>query len=113
MNNLKFRAWHKLYKEYYHVVSIKLDDKIVTIYNGSDIGSYHFDEVIIEQYARLKDINGKEIYINDILKVTLENTREIFICLSDYKEFILNSIFSAYHKLEVIGNIHENKEMLK
>lgn len=113
---LKFRAWHKERKKYYDVKSIDFEKMYITLIENIKTGTrkvYFNEDLIIEQYTGLKDKNGKEIYVGDILKITLENTRVIYKVLGDYKEFIKDGVYSSYYKLEVVGNIHENKELLK
>lgn len=85
---------------------------------------YSFDEVEFMENTGLKDKNGKYIYEGDI--VTVNGTWD---CIIEYKQsscaFVLKSIdsrwstgyFSNYddieEMLEVIGNVYENKELLK
>ena len=87
------------------------------------------DEVIPEtigQYTGLKDKNGKRIFEGDICKNT--KTSEIVsvqwhgtmagYVWSKRKEnnqnlFNFGELFRAYDKYEVIGNIHDNPELLK
>lgn len=90
------------------------------------------DIAVVEQYTGLKDKNDKEIYEGDIVRTTdrvtvdgsifpvgvVEFKQQAFwICNvpSDRPDFTHNETLLQYWEtdLEIIGNIHENPELLE
>ena len=96
--------------------------------NDGDPGQFE-----IMQYAGLHDKNGREIYESDILKVTGEDGESYVATVKwfgdeDYPAFDLEGIPSAWNydanalatifqngveTCQVIGNVHENPELLE
>ena len=120
MREIKFRAWDKKNKKMLHY------DNDVTpciTLNGVCQGENHtnvsFDYVLM-QYTGLKDKNGKEIYEGDRLNHSIDRyQQECPYVVEDMSEFYkeLNRSDTYYrideYSLEIIGNIHENPELLE
>lgn len=88
------------------------------------IDSFEQDEIIVEQCTGLKDKNGKLIYENDIVKcgnkgqfiykVGFNKRFASFVLIR--KEDAFNHYFGEAveaEDVEVIGNIHENPDLLE
>ena len=126
---IKFRAWDKEKKKMVFSDIQELLQGLLT--NGSDnpLALLNYNqgwEIELMQYTGLKDKNGKEIYEGDIVKYQ-SVTRGIIITLVTWDESNSGFIpFSTGHyfqgrsymqmfgdKIEIIGNIYENPELVK
>lgn len=124
MREIKFRAWDNEIREFlsgdYEPISVG-DSKVVT--GGDWQGVYYTDKYTIEQYTGLKDKNGKEIYEGDILQDESNDTA-VVIWREHHAEWGIKWMHmgiedSLSHRMEwghlneIIGNIHENTELLE
>lgn len=103
----------------------KGDIPCIIVYNGGMAGYwFEVDPKTVGQFTGLTDKNGKKIFEHDICRNT-RNGEIVLVkwhgtmagyvwckhgesCLSDFGE-----LFRAYDKYEVIGNVHDNPELLR
>lgn len=133
MRELKFRVWSKQYNSYVSTsdIYLRLDgEEFVGSAFSMLLGTYSLgnienasDDFVVEQYTGFIDKNGKEVYEGDIVEeyVTYSNgsTEDIVAPVEwDEDEGCYAVALERLHsydssELEVIGNIHENPELLE
>ena len=123
----KFRAWDKRFSEFVEDFFVSEDGKIYkkstnTGY-GIAISRETSDKVILMQSTGLKDKNGKEVFVGDIIKCTRGCLHEVYI-EKEYGGTYFGGMPAVYLKdlregyawtehEEIIGNIYENPELLE
>ena len=113
-NRFRFRAWDKKLRKYINLDGLRI----------SDYADYP-DQFIVEQCTGLKDENGKLIYEGDVVEYRDD------IALVGFLPFIASFGFTCQNQCftdyagdigrwgeetvlcEIIGNIHENRELVK
>ncbi|MDS8284714.1 YopX family protein, partial [Streptococcus pneumoniae] len=88
-----------------------------------DIYCYTPDEIELMQSTGLKDKNGKEVFIGDIVKCTRGCPHEVYLekeyggtYIGGMPAIYLKGLLSGYawtEDEEIIGNIYENPELLE
>ena len=137
MRIIKFRVWNDLLKNYLP------DDSVCILPNGDIVlynlaamitayrrPSYMLEgENIIEQFTGLKDKNGKDIYEGDICSFTSKTGKHVGVVewtdnLASFGlRMVKNNFLYTFSELDtmgvnldtlkVIGNIHENPELVE
>lgn len=113
MRTIKFRGYDKIADGWCIGTPVKDKDvkgRFWIMFNEVD-GSIIDDPKTIGQYTGLKDKNGTEIYEGDILKGGIFKEYEV---KWDGENTTFNlSEYGVSQSFEVIGNIHQNKELIK
>lgn len=112
---IKFRAWDKKNNKLVKLSLLGLHTEFETnpcVYNAweNEDSVAHYSDVELMQFTGLKDKNGKEIYEGDIVNGYSKSTVEY---LEDFAGFFPMCNWPSNKEWEVIGNIHENPELLK
>lgn len=126
----KFRAWDKVFKEMVQVNALVLDEQVVKVtYKNGNVAKEDMKEYELMQSTGLKDKNGKEIFEGDIITngqnvmcMKRHNTLGFYVEEKGEVEFIADSAVledfeedakEIADRLEIIGNIYENPELLE
>lgn len=123
----KYRAWDSAKKEMFKdTFAITESGQVVVVEQESVASSpdYVFvDHLVIMQSTGLKDKNGKEVFVGDIIKCTRGCPHEVYI-EKEYAGTFIGGMPAVYLKglnvgyawtgaEEIIGNIYENKDILE
>jgi len=136
MREIKFRAWDKVEEKMRNVSLMdkcnRNNSKYQTLwFYGLDSARDYADieDCILEQYTGLKDKNGEEIYEGDTLEdcgetdcfghcylafpsVRWNKLKGCYVCrYPDGEELLLSDVCPEKY-CKVIGNIHENPELV-
>ena len=134
MKELKFRAWDTENNRYFGNTDEAYRGNIEQLYLGFDgslfirtFDSFKHESTfpgrfIKEQYTGLHDSNGREIWEGDIIQVN-KNINTVHSVLFEEGEAYLSGdssgswggmqLFHINQWSDVIGNIHENKNLLE
>ena len=135
---IKFRVWDKVNERMLNIETLCLsfspNGVLTSIYTyGPDFSNDpevighdepDLDDVIIEQYTGLDDKNGKPIYEGDVIKSNYKYAQPKVsqIIIENGNSYILgedlatgNEMLVSDHisEIKVIGNVHENPELLE
>lgn len=124
--DIKIRAWDKKRKEMFIVHDLKfskIDGTPTTaigytpdsggcwnVFGGSNMKYCNDERYAFMSGTNLKDNKSDCVFIGDIL--CNKNTGELYVIENDYKLLSAISDFSIDY-IEVVGNIYENRELLK
>ena len=128
MSKPNYRMWCKAQKKMKSVEALDFIKERAYFDTKEAIKSYyHFNDVVLMQSTGMKDFNNKEIYESDIVTVEvvilgysnmdkdvtgIVEMSEGCWMVTNNKEKWSFDLWDETNVVKVIGNIHENKELL-
>jgi uncharacterized phage protein (TIGR01671 family) len=123
VREIKFRAWDKKRKEYFHISKMWNGGTGLSCFSADGwVGNYgnrgNMNDIVLEQFTGLHDKNGKEVYEGDILKYLSFEEKTYYLPVfysAEDASFQMGWVKTIYatHYGEVVGNIHENKKLVE
>ena len=124
MRDIKFRAWHKDNDSMVYFDNKKASKDMYIAMNLCALMNGDFGDVLM-QYTGLKDKNGVEIYEGDILTGGVSgHVKPVVVEWSTVRRgsnvngatthagFNISEYYITFSQCRVIGNIHQNPELL-
>ncbi|PKE25140.1 hypothetical protein CW689_01360 [Macrococcoides caseolyticum] len=130
----KFRAWDKKVKEMLEVENIDFVNETLFLRRETEFSTswveLNLNNVALMQSTGIHDVNAKEIFEGDIVKVSQDDDYFISFVKNmiefdypgfdvpfpddwDYECNVLSHLMNTDQTIEVIGNIHEHPELLE
>lgn len=105
---IKFRAWDN-------------DCKVIRGYDelkGLTFDALDASDFKIEQFTGLKDVNGEDIYVGDIVEETIDGAVQAdkYLVKNVWDPHVWTEESDGYYavsKMKVQGNVHENPDLLE
>lgn len=124
---IKFRGWSIHFKRWIFgdLISTNIEDgRAIQFYDEEDGWLCdNVNEKTVGQFTGVKDINGREIYEGDIVRVRVTNDRfkknpkfrNGVVEFNEYDGSWANGCYLRFipKRMEIIGNIHDNPELMK
>lgn len=117
-DRFKIRVWDKVFNHYWTNEEIKENAAWLLFPDNSNI-----DDIEIEQYTGLRDNDGKLVYEGDLIFINGEEWQVIWVdedcsfffsnLKEEYHQPIFPDLYIGTEDFKVVGNIHENPELLK
>jgi hypothetical protein len=115
MREIKFRAWDREYKKWYMRVLVGTDCNN-RVYDEELDQWFEFDELCgdVVQYTGHKNRDGKELYFDDIIDIFVGKNKYMRKVIRELDDlfFLLNMMNDFGASFEIIGNIHNNPELI-
>lgn len=116
MEDILYRAYHKLFNKYLAVRNIDFSSRsVMLLYNGTTYIDVSFDDIVLEMYFGKNDKNGVAIFEGDIVVVPFgfsgDYSIEEHYSIIEWNEtgFIFDGPDDCdWNDLRVVGNKNEN-----
>ena len=122
----KYRAWHKTWEEMRGVEQILFDRgnvSDVSLDYENFVVHENIDNIVLMQSTGLKDKNGQEVFVGDIIKCTRGCPHEVYL-EKEYGGTYVGGMPAIYLKgiregyawtgdEEIVGNVYQTPELLE